>query len=599
MLTPFIGPVDPLERGGGGGAGDGGDRGHGRSPCSGGGDGGGRAGDDGGEAGAGLGPVALRVVGDDRGTTGRSSSRASATEPSSPAAIAWTARLPMAVASTGPARTGSPVAPAVRWHSRRWLDPPPTTWIGRRPGGPTAAASWSTAAAYAQGQALEEHAHQRRGVVGHGLARLGAERADARRHVARPQEALVVGVDERGERGRRLGDRGQLLVGRAVAGRPQGAAALLDQPQADDVAQQPDRAAHAALVGEVGRAAWRRVITGAGTSRPISDQVPRRQERGRGAGQRRAHDRGRRVVRARARSRACRASPAASARSGRRLPSTVPGCTISGRIAVGMPEPLEHRPGPVRGRRRPGTGSWRRSVYSATAAPDRKWANRSAIISSRSAWRQQRVVRADHREQLVERVDRHELDAGRRVDLLARHDGEGRLDHAVGPARRGSGPGSRAAGRGRRAARSRRPRCRRPTDATGPPAPARRRPAAISPNRRRTSQCRVPPTRDRDVGEAVDVLDREAARRRSVPTSDAAALGAEVDGREAERRCSVKAEDLVEAPVEAGRRVGARVDERGHVGLPAGVHRRRRPSSARKRSKSSTSKTPNRSSSRW
>ncbi len=34
-----------------------------------------------------------------------------------PIAIAWTKMLPMAVASTGPAKTGSPVASAANWHS--------------------------------------------------------------------------------------------------------------------------------------------------------------------------------------------------------------------------------------------------------------------------------------------------------------------------------------------------------------------------------------------------------------------------------------------------------------------------------------------------
>ncbi len=69
--------------------------------------------------------------------------RASATDASSPAVIAWTARFPMAVASTGPARTGRPVAPAVSLHSSRWFDPPPTTWIART-SWPEAAASSST-----------------------------------------------------------------------------------------------------------------------------------------------------------------------------------------------------------------------------------------------------------------------------------------------------------------------------------------------------------------------------------------------------------------------------------------------------------------------
>src|SRR5436305_12005597 len=50
----------------------------------------------------------------------RTISRASAIEPTVPAATACIIRLPMAVASTGPATTGRPVASAVAWHKRRF-----------------------------------------------------------------------------------------------------------------------------------------------------------------------------------------------------------------------------------------------------------------------------------------------------------------------------------------------------------------------------------------------------------------------------------------------------------------------------------------------
>ncbi len=79
-----------------------------------------------------------------------------------------------------------------------------------------------------------------------------AELAYPRRQVARAQEALVVRIDECREGRRRLGARGQLLVRGSVAGGPHRAPALLHQPQPHDVAQQADRAGHAALVGEVG-----------------------------------------------------------------------------------------------------------------------------------------------------------------------------------------------------------------------------------------------------------------------------------------------------------------------------------------------------------
>ena len=45
-----------------------------------------------------------------------------------PAARAWTTTLPSAVASTGPAITGRPVASAVSWPSRSFCAPPPTMW---------------------------------------------------------------------------------------------------------------------------------------------------------------------------------------------------------------------------------------------------------------------------------------------------------------------------------------------------------------------------------------------------------------------------------------------------------------------------------------
>ena len=45
-----------------------------------------------------------------------------------PAARAWMTTLPSAVASTGPAITGRPVASAVSWQSRSFCEPPPTMW---------------------------------------------------------------------------------------------------------------------------------------------------------------------------------------------------------------------------------------------------------------------------------------------------------------------------------------------------------------------------------------------------------------------------------------------------------------------------------------
>ena len=44
------------------------------------------------------------------------------------AARAWTSTLPSAVASTGPAMTGSSHASAVSWHNSVLRAPPPTRW---------------------------------------------------------------------------------------------------------------------------------------------------------------------------------------------------------------------------------------------------------------------------------------------------------------------------------------------------------------------------------------------------------------------------------------------------------------------------------------
>src|SRR5262249_8237944 len=56
----------------------------------------------------------------------RTTSRAWSSDPSSPSVIAWTSRLPIKVASSGPAITGIPVASAVHWQSRWFRAPPPT-----------------------------------------------------------------------------------------------------------------------------------------------------------------------------------------------------------------------------------------------------------------------------------------------------------------------------------------------------------------------------------------------------------------------------------------------------------------------------------------
>ena len=126
------------------------------------------------------------------------------------------------------------------------------------------------------------------------------------------------------------------------------------------------------------------VITGAGTSRPMSDHVPelRKAVVGPASGAPTTAD----AVSCEpgATTRASR-RPVSAATSARTGPRTVPGATIGGRIPVGMPK--RARSGRAQSRVT-GSRHWLvlAFVYSATALPARKWWKRSAIMSSRSAW---------------------------------------------------------------------------------------------------------------------------------------------------------------------------------------------------------------------
>src|SRR5665811_1061508 len=117
------------------------------------------------------------------------------------------------------------------------------------------------------------------------------------------------------------------------------------------------------------------------------------------------------------------------------------------------------------------------------------------------------------------------------------------------------------------------PQVSTPTEATGPPAAARRRPAVTSPKRRRKSQWSVPAS---VTGTFAKRWTSWRARRppSNVPTT-ARPLSAPRSTATRRSGESVKAEHLLEASVEARRRVRAGVDEGRHVRLPAGVDRRR------------------------
>ena len=181
-----------------------------------------------------------------------------ASDASSPSAIAWTSRLPSSVASSGPASTGSPAAAAVQRQSSSLRAPPPTTWISAG-AAPVTVASTSTVSCVLQREALEDAADDRAGLVRLGLAgrarRTRAIRAGMSPGVA---NARVVRVDERPQRRRVLRERDELVEGVVAALERPGAPALVQEPEPGDVAQQPERAADAALVGQVRREASRR-----------------------------------------------------------------------------------------------------------------------------------------------------------------------------------------------------------------------------------------------------------------------------------------------------------------------------------------------------
>ena len=155
----------------------------------------------------------------------------------------------------GPASTVRPVRSAVSWQSRAFWLPPPTTWttsiprphsrcglveassVRRPPGSP----GWS--------------GRTRPGVAGAGSPASVHSVGDPGRHVARSQQAGVVGVEDRH---RRTHLRGRLEQFRQVDRSPgalPGAHRLTEQPQAHHVLQVADPAVDAALVGEVGRPA--------------------------------------------------------------------------------------------------------------------------------------------------------------------------------------------------------------------------------------------------------------------------------------------------------------------------------------------------------
>ena len=104
-----------------------------------------------------------------------------------------------------------------------------------------------------QREALEHAAHGLADTRRRRLLRLVAERADPSRHVAGLEEDVGVRIDERAQRRSRPGEGDELLEAVLAALRGPGAATLVQQPEAGDVAQEAVGAPHAALVRQIRR----------------------------------------------------------------------------------------------------------------------------------------------------------------------------------------------------------------------------------------------------------------------------------------------------------------------------------------------------------
>ena len=222
----------------------------------------------------------------------------------------------------------------------------------------------------------------------------------------------MVGIEERSERRPLVGGRDQqLVVAEVVALRRPVAPARLQQPQPADVLQQPRRAAHAALVGEVQLARARRDDR-RGSSVPSSDQVPElRNARAR----RRDTD---------ATAEPCRGTPArrpacrrargdASAAD---APSDRAGLDERRQQPRRQVELLEQIASPTSASARRRTASSSRCVLGTQLAGQPVVQQIGNRDEARCAASMQPRRRAAGRVELIQRVERQELDAGDRVD---------------------------------------------------------------------------------------------------------------------------------------------------------------------------------------
>ena len=208
-----------------------------------------------------------------RGPSARSTSRRpSARSASAPLAIACTIALPATVASAGPAITGRPHALAQSSRSSGIDEPPPTRWI-------TSASKPATRSMVAT-VVRHVRASESRIVRVSSAGDSGTGWPVSRQYSA-IRAGMSPGAAKRGSSGsitlRPPGTAPAAAVSSAAVGRPplRGPCppALLEEPEPGHVLEQPHRAVHAQLVGDVRGNASLDVI-GAATSQPTSDHVP-------------------------------------------------------------------------------------------------------------------------------------------------------------------------------------------------------------------------------------------------------------------------------------------------------------------------------------
>ena len=283
---------------------------------------------------------------------------------------------------------------------------------------PATASSRSSTKRYLQASDTRIDAHRLAAAGGRALAGALAGVGDPGRHVARREERVGVGVEERDVGRRRGGEPVQL----GEAGVPD-ARALLLEPQAHDVLEQPDRAVDAALVREVRRA---RVVAQDRLGQLQAEQATTCRSRGsRRARRAPARRRTRRRCRGPRRRTPARRRAAWWGRSGAERRA---GLDDVAEQAAGQPEPLGE---PAR----PGPGAPRRAVRWSTPRSPRSRARRRA--RARAGRDERDPLGAGERgralvgEQLEDGVDRHRLDAGRGVELGGGHARERALVHPL------------------------------------------------------------------------------------------------------------------------------------------------------------------------